>query len=323
MPAPSSIGSRRTSYVRGAKIRRDSAVAKARSTVTKAPLSSRFNRPVYRKLRKPRSTTKVARNRSAITTLARQVKTLQQQRFGELQSQTMYCNIQAPDLPTPATPLAFLLNNFYPQPIYRGTVSNGMASYVQASTSLTKQTFQSDLDDQFEWNARRNTDIVSVVEYKPVYTRLKIRFRLAFNGTKLPTFLRVTVLKIRPYLTSKKLDVSRPMALGAYRNLAIQDFNPARNYFDRKYHTILTDKWMKVTFDEPAGETLVDRTCIISWRHSDKLLKPDLNAPSGEIFWSNVPVSDQLWVLISAGENSRVEAVEIGKFDTWRDPHGV
>ena len=303
---------------------RASAVRKARATVTKAPKSTTFNKPVYKKLAKPkRKSTKVARNTAAITTLARQVKTLQQQRFGELQSQTMYCNIEAPDLPTPATPLAFLLNNFYPQPIYRGTVTNGIATYVQASNQLIKHTYQSDLNDQYEWNARRNTDIVSVVEYKPVYTRLKIRFRCSFDGTKFPSFFRITILKIKPYMTSNKLDVALPGALGAYRNLAIQDFQPDRNYFDRKYHNVLYDKWLKVGFTEPSGQSLYDRTCIISWRHQDKLLKPDKNAPAGEIFWSNVPVSDQIWVLISAGENARVSAVEIGKFDMWRDPHGV
>lgn len=325
------FGAASAAYRSAARARRTSAVAKARSTVTKAPKSTRFNAPVFRKLRKPkRKFTKVARNKGAIITLARQVKALQQQRFGELQSHTMYLNLTGTNLPTPAQPLAFILNNFYDQPVYKGAVlsgpgTTGSATYNTGPT-IQRQTFQGDLDDQFEWNARRNNDVVSLVEYKPVYTRLKLNFNYTMAGTGFPATLRVTVLKIKPYLASNKLNVTIPGALGAYRNLAAREFDPARNYFDKRYHTVLYDKWINTNWSNDTNVTdLVRRSVTISWRYKDIVHKPDITTtPGNQVFWTNVPTKDVLWVLVSAGDHhDRLSSMEIGKFDTWRDPHGV
>lgn len=331
MPNGSSMyGASRSSYLASRRAARASAVQKARTTVTKAPKSTRFNAPVYRKLRKPRRTTKVARNKGAIMTLARQVKTLQQQRFGELQSHTQYCNLTGSNLPTPSQPLAFVLNNFYDQPIYKGAVITGtgiqgIASFTVGPT-IERQTYQTDLDDIFEWNARRNTDEVSLVEYKPVYTRLKLVFRYTMPGNGFPAMARVTVIKVKAYQSSNKLNVTIPGALGAYRNLANREFDPQRNYFDKRYHTVLYDKWVKTTFTNDSNVTdLLSREVTISWKYKDMVHKPDItNNPTGQSFWTNVPQREVLWVLISAGDHSdRLSSLEIGKFDTWRDPHGV
>ena len=273
-------------YAAGFKSRRASAVAKARTAVSLAPRkTTAFNKPVYRKLKAPRRTarTKTGRNTNAITTLARQVKMLQNQRFGEIQTHTQYALLQGDNMPASTRPIAFLLNNFYEQTIYKGVVVNQLASY-QPGAALVRQTYQSDLDDEYEWNARRNTDEVSPVEYKPVYTRLRLSFDATMAGLTFPGKVRITILKVKPYDTSNKLNVSLPAALGAYRYLAERDYDPKRNYFEKKYHDVVYDKWITFNGSNRTGaETSVLRKAItISWRYKDMVHKPDLtNNPVG------------------------------------------
>ena len=338
MPYGRMSSTRRSSYLSGARSRRASGYATARTTVSKAPQStSRFNAPVYRKLAKPRRAmkSKTGRNKMAITTLARQVKTLQNQRFGELQSHTQYLSLSGSTLPQSTRPVAFLLNNFYDQPIYTGivtpSITGGIASFSQGH-AFHRQGYVSTLDDQYEWNAARNSDLCSALEYKPVYTRLRMTFNFQVNNVKLEGRIRVTVLKINPYPASNKLDVSMPGALGAYRFLAETDNSVNRNYFRKEFHNVLVDKFINFksrNMQAPGTSGDVDlqsRTVTIPWRYKDVCYKPDITTdPIGQTFWTNTPVSQQLWVLISCQNhlNGILQSVEIGKFDSWRDPHGV
>jgi len=300
-----------------------------RSTVAKYPKSTTVNKPVKRVYQKSKVAPKKApaQNKQAIMKLSKQVKTLQNQRYGEIQSHTQHVLLQTSNLPTSTQPIAFLLNDFYDQPILKGVNSSGQATYALGPT-MTRQTYQSDLDDQFEWNARRNSDVVSPVEYKPVYTRLRLSFDATFAGLTFPGKMRVTILKIKPYESSNKLSLNLPASLGAYRYLAERDYSPNRNYFDKKYHQVVYDKWVSFRGTNNTGSesSVIRKGLTISWRYNDMVHKPDItNNPANQTFWTNVPISQQFWVLISADDymNGRLQGVEIGKFDVWRDPHGV
>lgn len=301
---------------------------KVTSTVAKYPHSSKANKPVLRKLAaKPKATiTKTGRNKQAITTLARQVKTLQNQRFGEIQTHTQYGVMETNDLPTNNSPCAFLLNSFYDQNIYRGTVTNGFASYVTNSSGLSRQTYQSDLDDSYEWNARRNAEIVSPIEYKPVFTRLSMTFHTHVTGIHDPIKYRVTVFKIKDYIPSNKIQTGLPSALGAYRHMCEDDYSSAKNFFDKKFHTVVYDKWITVyPNNKTSSETSqTQRRCTITWKYNDQVYRPNMQS-NNETFWATVPKKDQMWVLVSASDNAsnKLTKVEIGKFDVWRDSHGA
>lgn len=300
-------------------------------TAAKFPLSSTKNAPVRRVYKKNRPVTKVSRNKNAIMTLARQVKTLQQQRFGEIQTHTQYSGylglVSDLNKLKANRPFCFCINNFYDQDIYKGDVNSGIATYGVAGT-FHRQTYLSDLNDEYEWNARRNTDIVSPIEYKPVFTRLNIEF--AFNPAFMNTAgqLRITILKIKPYQTSNKLAVALPTTLGAYRNLAEQVGAANRNYFDKSYHQVLMDKWISVKAP-PAAQAVqgeYKRYCRIDFRYPDMVLKPDITAhPANQTFWTNTKTAEQIWCLISTSAQLEecLTYTQIGKFDTWRDAHGT
>lgn len=296
-------------------------------SVANPPKDTANNKPVKKAYKKKAPKTKTNMNKTAIMTLARQVKTLQNQRFGELQSHTQYCLFSGEDIPQSTRPIAICLNDFYDQFAKKGIVSTGTAAYVNGP-QFVRHPYQNDINDEHEWNARRNQDLVSNTEYKPVYTRLVLSFDAIFSGLRFSAPIRVTVFKQRHVVNSTtKLAVNCPMNLGAYRFMAERPLSFQRNYFDKKYHQVLYDKWINFT---PKNRTATEqdnhrRTCTISWKYKDQLIKPDIiGAPSGQEFFTNVPINQQIWVLVScAGElNDKLTTMEISKFDVWRDAHG-
>lgn len=292
-----------------------------RGSAAKYPLQTRVNKPVKSIYKKRQTSTKTAKNKSAIMTLSRQVKTLQNQRIGDVQSHTQFINFTGDQLPTSDHPVLFGVNNFYDQDVYRGSITSGIATYSVAGT-FTRQTYRTDLDDEYEWNARRNSDTVSLIEYKPVFTRLNMNFQFAQAAATFPSRVRVTILKVKPYNSSNKLSVTLPTTLGAYRWLA-NDPSSYQNFFSKTYHTILVDKWIPLRAPPNSAATTFSKNLRIDFRHSAAVLRPDISTtPPGQNFWTNIPVKDQIWCLVST-DAGYMTSMRVSKFDVWRDPHGV
>lgn len=305
---------------------RKKAMARTRTNV-RLPRISKFNNPVYKKLRKPRfRPTKVNRNRNAITTLARQVKSLQLQRYGELQQNSQFIRFTGISLPSKDGPVAFLLNSFYNQTTYKGALVGTLAGFTNGP-AFAVQTYQADMDDQYEWLGRQNSEIVSPVRYKPVYCRLNLKIYLSDAAPNFGGNIRVTVLKIKDYNTTNKINCVLPGALGAYRNLAISPALPTRNYFSPTFHKVLLDKWVnlrsvnKQATDDHQGYRIVS----IPWKFGAwEEYEPNFNLnPPNQEFWTNVPRNKQMWVLISVddGAESWIQSIQIGKINMWRDHH--
>lgn len=304
-------------------------------TAAKYPVQSTVNKPVKKIYKKRAAPTKVNLNKQAIMKLSNQVRLLQNQRAGEIQTHTMWAAVprQGGNLGpvSPGAPLLFGLNNFYEQEIYKGIVVAQAAPLQDAPsfvtvTNFARNYYRSDLDDEFEWNARRNTDNVSTIEYKPVFTRLNFKFTFNTATAVHPGKVRVTILKLRPHSVSNKLNVSLPATLGAYRWLGNAATAQYHNHFDKTYHQVLVDKWISVRPPPNSALTQFTRELRLDYRYDATILKPDITvAPSGQNFWTNTPVKDQIWVLISADGEAQASMQEayVSKFDVWRDPHGV
>lgn len=293
-----------------------------RGTAAKFPSQGKSNKPVKSILKK-KYVPKVEKNKEAIMTLSRQVRSLQNQRLGEVQTHTQFCNLAGDSLPLAARPILFGVNNFYDQDVYGGTQNQGIASYNTVGT-FARQTYRSDLNDEYEWNANRNSDTVSAVEYKPIYTRLNFQFSFASANIQYdPRRVRITILKVKPYQSSNKLSVALPQTLGAYRWLAI-DPTQYKNYLDKKYHTVLFDRWVSVRKPDSSVGSLV-KEVRIDWKYPRSMvLKPDItSSPAGQNFWTNTKESEQIWCLLSTDADNSITNVKISKFDVWRDPHGV
>ena len=301
--------------------------------LTNLPVDSTSNKSVKRIYRKARAQpkTKTAVNKTAIMTLSRQVKNLQNQRFGEIQSATNTFTLDsALELPEPALPVCFMVNDFYNQaPVWKGVhyPLTGDVGYTQVTTN-DRPSYQSDMLDQYEWNARTNAEAVSDIEYKPLYRRMNFHIESNLSGSYAPMKVRITLIKLKPVaLATNQIDCQLPSRLGAYRFLA-GGSNHAfyQNKFSPRFHQVLYDKWVVIKSDStsPTKTTFVS----IPYKFSDKdVVKPDFtNLPNGQTFWTNVPQNEIVWCLISVNNNAThpiISKMTVNSFISWRDNHGV
>ena len=253
---------------------------------------------------------------------------LQNQRLGELQKNIQFCNLSGGTLPTYDSPCAFLVNDLYEAShVMKGVITSGTPSFAENAVFINVQS-PTDLGAQYSW-LNRESDVVSKNVYKPIYSRMNFTFKLNFAGlTPPPGYMRITILRIKPFLASNKIDVALPQTLGAYRYLANE--LPNRNYLNADYHRVLLDKWIKFTptqqTDSNADRCVIHRTVSIPWKFGQsEVCRPDFTGDQTERFWTNMPEAKQTWCLISAGQNLHgvLQSLSIGRCNSWRDQHGT
>lgn len=300
--------------------------------LTNLPADSTSNKSVKRVYRKARTEpkTKTGQNKSAIMTLARQVKNLQNQRFGEIQNATnTFVLDSALKLPEPALPVCFMVNDFYNDaPVWKGVhyPLSGDVGYSQVATS-ERPSYQSDLLDQYEWNARNNSESVSDIEYKPIYRRMNFHIESNLSGSYAPMKLRFTLFRLRPVaLATNQIDCQLPSRLGAYRYLADSSQTYKQNKFNPRFHQVIYDKWVVIKSDStsPTKSTFVS----IPYKFpANTVIRPDFtNLPNGQTFWTNVPQNEIVWCMISVSGNAThpiISKITNNSFISWRDKHGV
>jgi len=330
MPSGYVSSPRRSNYRKAGRSARGARTAFNRTAV-RVPRRNTYNKPVAAALRKPRRrSTKVNRNRSAITTLGRQVQLLKSQKFGILQSQTQFIRwagtVAPTALPQPAQPIAFLINDFYEQTCFRGLVTGTTATF-EDSAQFLKQTYDAALDDQYEWNARMNTDVVSPNAYLPVYTRINLRFNFRMTGVTQPGNMRIDIVKNRMYNATNKINSTLPGSLGAYRNLCLTPSDPNRNYYNPEFHQVISTQWIRVTNPcrsaTESAQFFINRQITRKFSHRD-FVDPEFNTnPTGQTFWTNCPRNQQTWLIISLDQTARdmLQTIEGGRFLRWRDHH--
>lgn len=302
-------------------------------TMTTLPSDSSTNKAVKRvyNKKKVQPKTAVQTNKEAVLTLARQVKALQQKSFGDIQSRIMYTNLTTQaNLPLLDQPVAFCLNNMYnAQPVFKGTIVGTVPS-VTTIGAFNKYTYETTLDDQFEWNARQNADVVSPIKYKPIFTRMNLS--ILFNNPSVSTppnagpcgKVRITILKLKnPLINSNKIDCSIPTRLGAYRRLAAHISDGERNSFNPRFHNVLYDKWVNLY---SPGQPRNTKFLSIPWKYDETVLAADFDDnPPGQLFYTNIPVKQQIWCILSVDPDAatNITTVNMSRKDSFRDHHGI
>lgn len=277
-----------------------------------------------RKLRRPRQApTKINRNKNAIVTLSRQVRTLQNQRLGEYQRNIQWAKLEGGTLPQSGSPVCFLVNSLYDHShIMKGVLTNGVPSFAE-NALFQDVVNDTDIGAQYQWQTRENDDVSQLV-YKPIMSRINFNFKVGWHGSwPLAGYIRITIFRIKPFLASNKLDVALPQTLGAYRYLANESSN--RNYFNADYHNVLLDKWIKFSPEKStttAGTdcNLIQRTISIPWKFGQsEVCRPDHTGDPNERFWTNTPEASHTWCMISCGANidAHLQKVEIGRVNSW------
>lgn len=296
--------------------------------VANLPNDSSTNKAVKRVYAKSKSRpkNKVDTNKQAIMTLSRQVKNLQNQRFGELQ--TCVDSWAAIEYPIKAAPLCFAINDFYAgTPVYRGTLVGGVPGF-SLSSHFSRTPYMPDMNDNFEWAARMNGDEVSSIEYKPVSTKLDFELRFnSMNSIDYPAEVRVTLLRVKPITLEGSIDCSLPTRLGAYRSLCSDPTDPTTNYFSKRLHEVLYDRRIIIPTDADRQKRLYTFSIPYTFK-KEHVIKPDqTNHPAGQLFVQNVPQNDIVWCLISANTEAHnhfeTNGLRIRRQLKWRDRHGV
>ena len=295
-------------------------------------------------------------NTSAITVLAKQVRDLQLNRFGNVQRQVQACTLSSQnndDMPTASTPIFFCFNDFYDvQPVYQAKVQTGLTTqpvFSQVKT-MRKQNYNTNLEDKYEFNQRNNQDTVSQLEYLPVSCRLSMQFHGDFEGTYIhPVRYRVTIFKLKNAPNqSSAIDVALPATMGALWKMC-EDDPTKRNHFSKQYHQVLVDRWLTIrpptVQDSTAAGNVVRRvyrTLNINYTFprgkasTPKSLKPNKEPPippatDQETLWSNIAQEDLLWCLISCNSTGPAQTpavypafnIDLQRSLAWRDRHDV
>lgn len=307
-------------------------------------MKSRFkNKKVTKKLvhsRRAPVKTIAKGNKSAILALSRQVRDLQLAKFGNKLYQTqsvLLDHTQINETLSVYNPIAFMVNSFYDRTqVYRGVVSSpgGIPSFT-APKYFSKQTYDTDLQDQYQWNETMNAStVVSQVEYLPVSAKHKITFKGFLVPSNEIVRFRVTLFRLRrvpPASNQKQLDL--PGTLGAYWHMCENDA-AQRNYFSKSYHRVIFDKWITLVapFQENTHGPIENIYKTIEIPHvftSMNTIKMNkTSTPSDQQPWTNLPEDQQIWCLISSSAGTAQQdappiSVQIERKLCWRQRHGV
>lgn len=309
---------------RNPRYKRSNAVKRNENTAVKR---------VYKKAMAPKKPTTV--NKTAIATLAKQVRTLQLKHYGDVQYQRQQCKFfTTQGLPTPTytggitqmNPLVFPFNCFYDNtPLYLGTVSTttGDCGYEVMTSTQTqpsggsqvlwdKDGFgQFNVNAKHDWQRRNNLNTVDPIQYLPLSSALKIHIKMPmFQGSE-PVYWNVKLIKTKKMaLNNDKMEYGLPAYAGAYFGLALDDLVQRRS-LSKKYHTVLQDKWIKMVppaSSKSVGNTqskpnIVERSINLYHSFKGKPVRPQLQttqqAQLGADFWQYVAEDEVIWCLIS------------------------
>lgn len=320
----------------------------------------RENKPVKtifkRHSQAKKNPTKADVNKKAITTLSRQVKTLQLNRYGDRQYQFQIARM-VPDSvpgtgPTLKNPVFFCASSFFnSEPMYRGAVdANGNATYSQVGTApsnvvaFEKPLFETDLKNEYQWvEQQANKNTISRIEYLPLYMNHKFRFRGVITNRDQNLRYRITFFKTKNVpMQSNIKNFTMPAAAGAYWYMCSDNLQE-RNHFSKSYHEVISDKFITIKspdtttiqYQQGATPNLVQRSVDQEYNFrytfkTDKPYKPNLgNNPGNQKFWTNVPENELIWCLISSnidvnGNTQALQpAITIERSLGWRDDQGT
>ena len=194
----------------------------------------------------------VGTNTKAITTLARQVKSLQNQQLGSFQknwehmsfSDTTTAKFQA------ATPICFAMNNFLTQShVYAGLTDTtsvpgkSVPGYLQVGTWAKQQPL---FHPEYDYWRGANDDIAGPTHYRPISTTVNFSFRCE-QASRTDLWVRLDIIKARKILTNTNVNkLLLPNNVQCLGFLASEE-QDTRNRINREYFTVIRTKWVKLT----------------------------------------------------------------------------
>ena len=312
-------------YGRGGTMRR-SGTAKSRSAAARATAFKKArnaNKPVKRILRR-RYVPKQIKNTQSIRVLSRQVRSLQRSQVGMYQTKREYitdwpANNQATARLTTASPLCFCANDFLSQ---LATCSNWFLDVGGTNTAVLhwRQDQSSPVpagDEIHNMNQDNDSDVAQMDHYLPISTTVTFEFSFDLKPTDEPIFVRCDVVKPRPgkmLLNSTVHSYMLPGAIQGFTNLAADPLN--RNRINTGYYQVLQTKYtvLRNTKDTATAGAIIKKYMKVHIPFPAKVLHTNLSdaGTSNETFYSNIPMAQQVWVVISTSLSQGAGAIARG-----------
>ena len=318
---------------RAARKLRTNRTARTKSVVAKR----RTNKPVARIQRTSYAPQRV-KNTASIVQLAKQVRSLQLSQIGSIQQSidhyTETLAVGTGSLTT-MNPWAFCVNDFLLTatngcPIFANggsATGTGAGEYQRGYWSVV-DTNASGSEKWDMWQDSQN-DACSLTQYMPLSSKIMFEFTIQMLASTIPIWIRIDFVKMKnTHTTSTEHQWNLPKCIPGFGNLASEHLN-VRNAINPSIFTrARKTRWIKLS---PSDTTsVVTRRITENIQFSGKILKPDIadHATSGETFYSNVPLKDQLWCIISSSTTTGQGwpqgcHVEMRRHNKFRDPHGV
>lgn len=281
-------------------------------------------------LRKPYVPTNVKQNASLMQ-LSRAVNRLQHQQLGLYQKRSEKMSItSATDGFDRTYPLAFCLNQFNDAgdlhaQMFKVNPTTGAGELckrfeLQNMGSVYGSTPGAYTPYNPHWGS--NDDTPSAEAYQPLGT--KVRFEVEFEAVPQsaePKWIRIDIVTPKKqYIMSATHELTMPIGLLQFSNIARGDML-SRNWINPSMWTVKT-KWCKLENKQATTASLKKIITISRSFKNSKLIKPDYNSTTGANFMTNVPYMQKEWCIISCGDSAPT-TVNIQRFTSWRDQHGV
>ena len=298
----------------------------------------RTNKPVARIQRTSYAPQRV-KNTASIVQLAKQVRSLQLSQIGSIQQSidhyTETLAVGTGSLTT-MNPWAFCVNDFLM------TVPNGCPMFSNGGSAVGAgageyqrgywNVVNTNVGGNEKWDMWQDSqnDACSLTQYMPLSSKLMFEFTITnMPASAIPIWIRIDFVKMKnTYTTSIEHQWNLPTCLPGFGNLATEHLNVRNAINPALFTKVRKTRWLKLApSDSPS---VVTRRVTENIQFPGKILKPDIAdyASSGETFYSNVPLKDQVWCIISSSTTTGSGwpagcHVEMRRHNKWRDPHGV
>jgi hypothetical protein len=315
------------------------------STTRRNATRAKTNRAVRRKLYRP-GLSRIVNNRAGIQTLAKQVRSLQLHRHGELQRTVQHVSVHPQAITVGGvvynhnfsthSPLLFAANDF--------NEDSSVLTKIGASPLFKLKGFEK---HNFEYNVPGGTpgsiysyftgmydDTVDPEQFMPVSTVITVSCDIQDSLSADETVFRMDLFTVKKVLNfGNNHALQLPNNLAALGQMASRDPSH-KNWFNPKFFTRLGTKYMSAT---PHGnQTSGIRTLSMSMKHvfKPKVLTPHAEGTqnaagmdfSTDALYDRLPQDQIVWCLISSNRTHTIESLPrftISRHCTWRDKSGV
>jgi len=278
---------------------------------------------------------KVANNRNAIMTLAKQVRNTQLSQLGDYQQCQLRVGFQPQGIYNQDQPVVFAVNDFcngyttdVGPPIFK---PNGVSPYIK-HTNFVHYDFATSYDHYNYWFKSRNNTASKNV-YSPISTTMDIQIHKNMLPTDEPLVVRIDIVKQKKVIDNNIRNLMLPWSGSGLWKLCHENTS-TRQKINPEFLQIITTKYIYMNNRNGSSNSVgatseIRKSVTIHLPFDRKYINVDSEAEhssNNELdFYQNVDPTKQIFCIMSFSSNSAMASTDINirKVNRWRDQHGT